>query len=230
MPKEGWNHGFPRAEIVARTPYHRGRDGQPAHERRRRCAVRVVGRHLRARRRAVVPRARIGERPRGSARPAPRSHRWRWTARELQGVGKTIEEKIVQIVEDGEVHALTKHKQQVPAEVVEFMRIPDWGRRPFAGSGTSSASRRSKLKQAAESEQLRTLSGLGPRSEENVLKASPKKSVRPGLREHCSAWRCPPCWRRSRSFEPTLRRSRCRKLAAPGAGVRPSATSTSSRS
>ena len=27
-------------------------------------------------------------------------------AKELQGVGKTIEEKIVQIVEDGEVHAL----------------------------------------------------------------------------------------------------------------------------
>ncbi|MET0836375.1 MAG: histidinol-phosphatase, partial [Thermoleophilaceae bacterium] len=45
-------------------------------------------------------------------------------AKELQGVGKTIEEKIVQIVEDGEVHALTKHKQLVPAEVVEFMRIP----------------------------------------------------------------------------------------------------------
>ena len=48
-------------------------------------------------------------------------------AKELQGVGKTIEEKIVQIVEDGEVHALTKHKQLVPAEVVEFMRIPGLG-------------------------------------------------------------------------------------------------------
>ena len=33
----------------------------------------------------------------------------------------------MQIVEDGEVHALTKHKQQVPAEVVEFMRIPGLG-------------------------------------------------------------------------------------------------------
>ncbi len=48
-------------------------------------------------------------------------------AKELQGVGKTIEEKIVQIVEDGEVHALTKHKQLVPPEVVEFMRIPGLG-------------------------------------------------------------------------------------------------------
>ena len=32
------------------------------------------------------------------------------------------------------------------------------------------------LKQAAESEQLRTLSGLGPRSEENVLKARRRKA------------------------------------------------------
>ncbi len=93
-------------------------------------------------------------------------------AKELQGVGKTIEEKIVQIVEDGEVHALTKHKQQVPAEVVEFMRIPGLGpktvRRIWHELGITTLE---GLKQAAESEQLRTLSGLGPRSEENVLKA-----------------------------------------------------------
>jgi DNA polymerase (family 10) len=48
-------------------------------------------------------------------------------AKELQGIGKTIEEKIVQIVEDGEVHALTKHKQLVPPEVVQFMRLPGLG-------------------------------------------------------------------------------------------------------
>jgi DNA polymerase (family X) len=93
-------------------------------------------------------------------------------AKELQGVGKTIEEKIVQIVEDGEVHALTKHKQLVPAEVVEFMRIPGLGpktvRRIWHELGITTLE---GLKQAAESEQLRTLSGLGPRSEENVLKA-----------------------------------------------------------
>jgi DNA polymerase (family 10) len=93
-------------------------------------------------------------------------------AKELQGVGKTIEEKIVQIVEDGEVHALTKHKQLVPAEVVEFMRIPGLGpktvRRIWHELGITTLE---GLKEAAESEQLRTLSGLGPRSEENVLRA-----------------------------------------------------------
>jgi DNA polymerase (family 10) len=97
-------------------------------------------------------------------------------AKELQGVGKTIEEKIVQIVEDGEVHALTKHKQQVPAEVVEFMRIPGLGpktvRRIWLELGITTLE---GLKEAAESERLRTLSGLGPRSEENVLKALAEK-------------------------------------------------------
>ena len=97
-------------------------------------------------------------------------------AKELQGVGKTIEEKIVQIVEDGEVHALTKHKKQVPAEVVEFLRIPGLGpktaRRIWQELGITTLE---GLKEAAESERLRTLSGLGPRSEENVLKALAEK-------------------------------------------------------
>src|SRR6185503_8213592 len=33
-------------------------------------------------------------------------------AKELQGIGKTIEDKIVQIVHDGEIHALTKRKAE----------------------------------------------------------------------------------------------------------------------
>ena len=48
-------------------------------------------------------------------------------AKQLQGIGKTIEEKIVQVVDDGEVHALTKRKAEVPAEVAVFMRLPGLG-------------------------------------------------------------------------------------------------------
>src|SRR5262249_59435903 len=48
-------------------------------------------------------------------------------AKELQGIGKTIEEKIVQIVEQGEIEALTKRKAGVPPEVVMFMRLPGLG-------------------------------------------------------------------------------------------------------
>jgi DNA polymerase (family 10) len=94
------------------------------------------------------------------------------TAKDLPGIGKTIEEKIVQIVDDGEINALTKRKALVPAEVVSFMRLP--------GLGPKSAARIWKqlgittvadLKKAAEAEQLRTLSGFGARTEERILHA-----------------------------------------------------------
>ena len=48
-------------------------------------------------------------------------------AKELQGIGKTIEEKIVEVVADGEIHALTKRKAEVPEEVAKFMRLPGLG-------------------------------------------------------------------------------------------------------
>src|SRR6185503_8700828 len=48
-------------------------------------------------------------------------------AKELQGIGRTIEEKIVQIVETGEIEALTKRKAEIPDEVVLFMRLPGLG-------------------------------------------------------------------------------------------------------
>ena len=44
-------------------------------------------------------------------------------AKDLSGIGKTIEEKIVQIVDDGEIHALTKRKALVPEEVVTFLSL-----------------------------------------------------------------------------------------------------------
>src|SRR3990170_4635280 len=48
-------------------------------------------------------------------------------AKELQGIGRTIEDKIVQIVERGEIEALTKRKARVPAGVVAFLRLPGLG-------------------------------------------------------------------------------------------------------
>ena len=48
-------------------------------------------------------------------------------AKELQGIGKTIEAKIVEVVSDGEIHALTKRKAEVPEEVALFMRLPGLG-------------------------------------------------------------------------------------------------------
>jgi DNA polymerase (family 10) len=108
-------------------------------------------------------------------------------AKELQGIGKTIEEKIVQIVEQGEIEALAKRKGRIPPDVVAFMRLP--------GLGPKTARRIWKeldvttldgLREAAEQQRLRTLTGLGPKVEENVLKAlrersKPKAEARPLL-------------------------------------------------
>jgi DNA polymerase (family X) len=108
-------------------------------------------------------------------------------AKELQGIGKTIEEKIVQIVEQGEIEALAKRKGRIPPDVIAFMRLP--------GLGPKTARRIWKeldvttlegLRDAAEQQRLRTLTGLGPKVEENVLKAlkeraKPKAPARPLL-------------------------------------------------
>jgi DNA polymerase (family 10) len=93
-------------------------------------------------------------------------------AKDLSGIGRTIEEKIVQIVDDGEIHALSKRRVGVPPGVVQFMRLP--------GLGPKSAARLwrelgittlDELKQAAEGQRLRGLAGFGARKEEQILKA-----------------------------------------------------------
>ena len=93
-------------------------------------------------------------------------------AKELQGIGKTIEEKIVQIVEQGEIEALAKRRATVPPEVVSFMRLPGLGPKTAARIWKElGVTTLAELKGAAESEQLRGLAGLGAKSEEKILKA-----------------------------------------------------------
>jgi DNA polymerase (family X) len=93
-------------------------------------------------------------------------------AKALQGIGKTIEEKIVEVVETGRMSALEKRRALVPEEVVRFMRLPGLGpktaRRIWKELGVTTLA---ELKQAAEQERLRGLSGLGAKSEEKILKA-----------------------------------------------------------
>jgi DNA polymerase (family X) len=104
-------------------------------------------------------------------------------AKELNGIGKTIEEKIVQVVNDGEMHALTKRKKIVPPEVVLFMRLPGLGPKTAARIWQElGVTTIEELKHAAENEQLRTLTGLGAKTEERVLKALAEKKQEPSDR------------------------------------------------
>jgi DNA polymerase (family X) len=93
-------------------------------------------------------------------------------AKQLQDIGKTIEGKIVEVVTDGEIHALTKRKAEVPAEVATFMRLPGLGpktaRRIWQELGITTAV---DLKAAAEAQQLRGHAGIGPGTEEKIAAA-----------------------------------------------------------
>jgi DNA polymerase (family 10) len=93
-------------------------------------------------------------------------------AKELPGIGKTIESKVVEVVMDGEMHALTKRRGLVPAGVVDFLRLPGVGPKTAARFWTQlGLTTLAGLQAAAQDGRLRDLSGMGARSEEKILKA-----------------------------------------------------------
>jgi DNA polymerase (family 10) len=93
-------------------------------------------------------------------------------AKDLPGIGEVIQGKIVQIVDTGEIEALTKRKERIPAGVAEFLRLPALGpktaRRIWQELGITTVE---DLRKAAEAERLRALPGLGAKTEERILKA-----------------------------------------------------------
>jgi DNA polymerase (family 10) len=104
-------------------------------------------------------------------------------AKQLQGIGKTIEAKIVEVVEDGEIHALTKRKAEVPAEIASFMRLPGLGpktaRRIWQELGITTVA---DLKAAAEAGALRGHAGIGPGTEEKIATALSRPKAAEGPR------------------------------------------------
>src|SRR5881227_913901 len=92
-------------------------------------------------------------------------------AKDLPGIGKTIEGKIVEIVNEGEIRALTKHKALVPPGVVEFTRLPGLGpktaRKIWQELGVTTLA---DLKAAAKAERLRILPGIGAKLKERIVK------------------------------------------------------------
>jgi DNA polymerase (family 10) len=93
-------------------------------------------------------------------------------AKELQGIGRTIEEKIVEVVETGEMAALRKRRAEVPGEVASFLRLPGLGPKTAARIWRElGVTTLAELEQAARAERLRDLAGLGAKTEEKVLAA-----------------------------------------------------------
>jgi len=102
-------------------------------------------------------------------------------AKELQGIGKTIEAKIVEVVDDGEIHALTKRKAEVPEEVALFMRLPGLGpktaRRIWQELGIDTVA---ALQAAAEGGHLQGHAGIGPGTETKIAEALSKPQAAAG--------------------------------------------------
>jgi len=93
-------------------------------------------------------------------------------ATELPGIGKTLEQKIVTLVDTGEIPSAAKLKRKFPASLIDVTRVPGVGaktaRRLYDELGIASLE---ELRAAAEQERIRALKGLGAKVEENVLAA-----------------------------------------------------------
>ena len=88
-------------------------------------------------------------------------------ATELPGIGKTLEEKIVTLLDTGAIPSAEKLKAKFPPSLVEVTRIPGLGaktaRRLFDELGITSLD---ELREAAEGERIRGVKGLGAKVEE----------------------------------------------------------------
>ncbi len=93
-------------------------------------------------------------------------------AKELPDIGKTIEAKIVEVVETGDMEALAKRRAEVPGEVTAFMRLPGLGPKTAARIWRElGVTTLAELKAAAEGQRLRALAGMGAATEAKILKA-----------------------------------------------------------
>jgi DNA polymerase (family 10) len=97
------------------------------------------------------------------------------SAKELPGIGATIESKIVEMTETGSMAALEKRRAEVPAEVRQFLRLPGLGPKTAARIWRElGVTTLDELRVAAEQQRVRTLQGLGAKSEERILEALAK--------------------------------------------------------
>jgi DNA polymerase (family X) len=91
-------------------------------------------------------------------------------ATDLPGIGKTLQDKIVALLETGSIPSADKLKKRFPASLVEVTNVPGLGaktaRRLHDELGISTLA---ELKEAAESGRLRAVRGMGQKAEENIL-------------------------------------------------------------
>jgi DNA polymerase (family 10) len=91
-------------------------------------------------------------------------------ATELPGVGAIIQEKVIQLADDGAIPATLKLRAKFPPGVIEMTRLPGLGpkraRRLYEELGIDSLD---TLRAAAEGQRIRAMKGFGPKAEEAIL-------------------------------------------------------------
>src|SRR4051812_1164429 len=124
---------------------------------------------------AVVYRVVAYRQAASSIRDSPRSVEQlvrEGRATELPNVGKTLQEKLSVLLETGEIPQTVKLREKFPGELVRFMTIPGLGpktaRKIHEQLGISTLA---ELREAAAAERLRSISGLGPKAEQNIVGA-----------------------------------------------------------
>jgi len=93
-------------------------------------------------------------------------------ATELPGIGKTLQEKILALVETGTIPAAERLRAKFPPGLIAVTRVPGLGPKRaqllYTALGVDSLQ---TLREAALAHRIRTVRGLGPKLEEGVLAA-----------------------------------------------------------
>ena len=93
-------------------------------------------------------------------------------ATELPGIGRTIQEKVLALADEGAIPAAVKLRSKFPAGLIELTHLPGLGpkraRRLYDELGIDSLD---ALRSAAGEQRIRSLKGFGPKAEESLLAA-----------------------------------------------------------
>jgi DNA polymerase (family 10) len=104
-------------------------------------------------------------------------------ATELPGVGKTLQEKILALIDTGAIPAAERLRAKFPPGVIAITRLPGIGakraRLLHSELGIDSPQ---ALREAALAQRLRTVRGLGPKLEQSVLAALEELDANPDVR------------------------------------------------
>ena len=108
---------------------------------------------------------------------------------EIPGVGKSIAEKIDELIRTGSLQFLQKIEQEVPAGLAEWLQVPGLGPKKVAliwkELGITTLA---ELTAAAQEGKLRKLTGLGEKSEAQILKGIESLARRSGRVPLGRAW------------------------------------------